>query len=89
MNEFSEESIIKLSDSILGSIKEKPMRLYDVLIEYDDPFRKIMLAWSRLVEENEIFQDQFGVWHQMSEKEKVERYDRSFIYGPTAGPPPY
>jgi hypothetical protein len=89
MTEYSEQNIIKLSESILQSIKGTPMRFYDVLREYDDPFRKITLAWSKLIEEDKIFQDQFGFWHQMSEKEKMERYDRSFIYGPTAGPPPY
>jgi hypothetical protein len=66
---FSEDEIQDLAEAILKAIEKEPLRFYDILRMFErEEYRKILLAWSRIMEKRRVVQDEFGRWHRKDEK---------------------
>ena len=69
MRVFAEDEIKDLAEAICNAIEKEPLRFYDILRMFErEEYRKILLAWSRIMEQKKIFQDEFGKWHSKGEK---------------------
>jgi len=72
MSKFRNNDVKELAETILSVIEKEPLRFYDILRKFEkEEYRKILLAWSEIMEQKKIIQDQFGKWHPISEKENI------------------
>ncbi len=73
MEIFKERDVHELAGRILGAIEKEPLRFYDILkIFRKEEYRKVLLAWSEIMEQRRIIQDGTGRWRPTSQKKKVE-----------------
>ncbi len=69
MSVFAEDEIEDLAEAICNAIEKEPLRFYDILRMFErEEYRKILLAWSRIMEQKKVVQDEFGKWHSKGKK---------------------